>query len=281
MLISALLLTLSLSSSYAESPAFKAYSTEAEPVVSSEQPKELKDVGIKEQLGQSLDLNMIFKDETGKTVQLSNYVNGSTPVIISPVYYDCPRLCNWHLNGLTEGLQKLDWSPGQKFQVLAISFDSKETPELAKAKKDAYMKMYNRKNTEHGWHFLTTTEATVQQFTKEVGFDFKWNEEAKEWAHASAAIVVSPSGIITRYLPGIFFDPQNIKLALTESSEGKIGNFIDSLVLYCFKYNPHKGEFTLASVQLMKLAGLAMVIFLAIWLLPIWIRTWKAENPRS
>ncbi len=281
MLISALLLTLSLSSSYAESPAFKAYSTEAEPVVASEQPKELKDVGIKEQLGQSLDLNMTFKDETGKTVQLSNYVNGSTPVIISPVYYDCPRLCNFHLNGLTEGLQKLDWSPGQKFQILAISFDSKETPELAKAKKDAYMKMYNRPGTEQGWHFLTTTEATVKQFTKELGFDFKWNEEAKEWAHASAAIVVSPTGKITRYLPGIVFEPQNIKLALTESSEGKIGSLIDSLVLYCFQYNPHKSEYTLAAFQLMKLGGFVTLIVLAIWLLPIWIRTWKAENPRS
>ena len=279
-MLTALVLTLSLSSWSAES-ALKGYSTEAEPVPASEQPQELKNVGIKEQLGQQLDLNMSFKDESGQTVQLSQYINGSKPVIISPVYYDCPRLCNFHLNGLTEGLQKLDWNPGQNFEILAISFDSKETPELAMAKKASYMKMYNRPGTEQGWHFLTADEKTVQQFTKEVGFDFKWNEEAKEWAHASAAIVISPTGKITRYLPGILFEPQNIKLALTESSEGKVGNFIDSLVLYCFQYNPHKSEYTLAAFQLMKLAGLAMVILLAIWLLPIWIRTWKAENPRS
>ncbi len=279
-MISLLVFTLSLASWSAQN-AIKGYSQEAEPLVSSAQPTELKNVGIKEQLGHQIDLNMTFKDENGQTVKLSHYINGSKPVIISPVYYNCPRLCNFHLNGLTEALQKLDWSPGQKFEVLALSFDSKETPELASAKKDSYMKLYNRPGTEQGWHFLTTDEKTVQQFTKEVGFDFKWNEEAKEWAHASAAIIISPNGKITRYLPGIVFEPQNIKLALTESGEGKVGNFIDSLVLYCFQYNPHKSEYTLAAFQMMKLAGLAMVIVLAIWLLPIWIRTWKAENPRS
>ncbi len=280
MMISALFLTLSLVS-WSANNAPKAYSKEAEPLPANVQPKELENVGIKEQLGRQIDLGMTFKDENGQTVQLSKYIDGTKPVIISPVYYNCPSLCNFHLNGLTEALQKLDWSPGQKFDVIAISFDSKETPDLALAKKASYMKLYARPGTEEGWHFLTATDEVVQKFTKEVGFDFKWNEEEKEWAHASAAIVISPTGKITRYLPGIVFEPQNIKLALTESGEGKVGSFIDSLVLYCFQYNPHKSEYTLAAFQLMKLAGLVMVIFLAIWLVPVWIRSWKAENPRS
>ena len=279
-MLSTLALLFSLTTFAADS-APKGYSKEAEPVVSTEVPKEIQNVGIKEELGHVLDLNMTFKDETGQTVKLSQYINGTKPVIISPVYYNCPRLCNFHLNGMTEALQKLDWNPGQKFEMIAVSFDAKETPELAAAKKASYMKMYNRPGTEQGWHFLTTTEETVKQFTKEVGFEFKWNEEAKEWSHASAAIVVSPAGKISRYLPGIVFEPQNVKLALTEAGEGKVGNLIDSLVLYCFQYNPHKSEYTLAAFQLMKLGGLVMVILLAIWLLPIWIRSWKAENPRS
>lgn len=279
-MLSTLLVTLSLVSWSSEN-APKPYSQEAEPLVASEKPREIQNVGIKEQLGEQLDLNMNFKDENGQVVQLAHYINGSKPVIISPVYYNCPRLCNFHLNGLTEALQKLDWNPGKKFDVIAISFDSKETPELALAKKENYMKMYARPGTEVGWHFLTADEKTVKQFTTEVGFEFKWSEETKEWSHASAAIVSSPQGKITRYLPGIMFDPQSIKLALTEAGEGKTGNMIDSLILYCFQYNPHKGEYTLAAFRLMKLGGLFMVIFLATWLLPIWIRTWKAENPRS
>lgn len=279
-MLSSLILTLSLSSFAAEN-APKAYSLEAEPSVATETPKAIANVGIKEQLGEQLDLNMTFKDENGQEVQLTKYITGNKPVIISPVYYNCPRLCNFHLNGLTEALQKVDWNPGEKFDVVAISFDSKETPELAAAKKANYMKMYNRPGTENGWHFLTASEETVKQFTKAVGFEFKWNEEGQEWSHAAAAIVISPTGKITRYLPGIIFEPKNVKLALTEAGEGKIGSFVDSLVLYCFQYNPHKSEYTLASFQLMKLGGFIMVIILAIWLVPVWIRSWKAENPRS
>jgi protein SCO1 len=280
MMIAKLFLILSLSSWAAENRPTD-YSAVAEPLVATETPKEIQNVGIKEQLGHQLDLNMTFKDENGKTVQLTQYIDGTKPVIISPVYYNCPRLCNFHLNGLVEALQKLKWDPGQKFEMIALSFDSKETPELAFAKKTNYMKKYNRPGTENGWHFLTADADTIKQFTKEAGFEFKWNEEAKEWAHASAAIVISPEGKISRYLPGIVFDPKNIKLALTEAGEGKVGTFIDSLVLYCFQYNPHKSEYTLAAFQLMKLGGLVMVILLAIWLIPIWIRVWIAEKPRS
>jgi protein SCO1/2 len=266
---------------WAHEGAPEPYSKEPAPLVASEVPKEIQNVGIKEHLGDQVDLNMTFKDEDGKTVQLTQYIDGSKPVIISPVYYNCPRLCNFHLNGMTEALQKVDWNPGEKYQMIAVSFDAKETPDLALKKKANYMKLYNRPGTEGGWHFLTADQKTIDQLTKELGFEFKWNEESKEWSHASAAIVISPTGKITRYLPGIIFEPKTVKLALTEAGEGKIGSFVDSLVLYCFHYNPHKSEYTLAAFQLMKLGGLLMVIVLAIWLVPVWIRAWKAENPRS
>lgn len=278
-MLAQLFLILTLAWSAENAP--KAYSTEAEPLVGQERPKEIEGVGIKEHLGQQIDLSLPFKDENGQDVTLANYINGQKPVIISPVYYNCPGLCNFHLNGLTEALQGVDWNPGDKFEVVAISFDAKETPDLAKNKKNNYMKVYNRAGTEQGWHFLTASEDVVKKFTQNVGFDFKWNENSKEWSHASAAIVVSPDGKISRYLPGIVFEPKNVKLALTEAGQGKVGNLIDSLILYCFQYNPHKSAYTLAAFKLMKVGGLLMVLVLAFWLLPVWIRSVRAEEPRS
>ncbi len=278
-MIGKLLLILSLAWSADNAP--RGYSVEAEPMLATERPHEIEGVGIEEKLGQDLDLDLPFKDENGNDVTLRSYINGTRPVIISPIYYNCPGLCNFHLNGLTEGLQKVDWNPGEKFDVVVVSFDSKEGPELAKNKKINYMKMYNRPNSENGWHFLTASEEVVQKFTQSIGFKFKWNESSNEWSHASAAIVASPQGKISRYLPGILFEPQNIKLALTEAGEGKVGSIIDSLVLYCFQYNPHKSEYTLAAFKLMKVGAFLMVIVLALWLLPVWIRSFRADEPRS
>jgi protein SCO1/2 len=277
-----ILLTLGcLSTASAVNNAPGAFSAKPAPLVAEEVPAELKGVGIKQQLGQQLDLSMLVRDESGNLIPFAQLVNGSKPVIVSPVYYNCPRLCNFHLNGLTEGLQKVDWSPGNQFEMIALSFDPKETPDLAKAKKENYMKMYNRPGTEGGWHFLTASSDVIQKFTQQVGFEFKWNEQAKEWAHASAAIVISPDGKIMRYLPGISFDPKDIKLALTEAGRGQVGSLVDSLMLYCFQYDPHKSEYTIAAFRLMKLGGLLTVLVLGIWLGPIWIRSLKAENPRS
>ena len=224
-------------------------------------------------------VSMTFKDENGETVTLAKYIDGShIPVIISPVYYSCPGLCNFHLNGLTDALKLMDWSAGDKFKVVAISFDSKETPEVALKKKEAYMKAYGRPGTEKGWSFLTGDESNIKAFTSAIGFKFKWNDDIKEWAHASAAIVVTPDGKISRYLPGIMFDPKDVKLALNEASNGKIGTFVDSLVLYCFQYNPHQSKYTLYAFSIMKLGGALMVLVLGLWLLPVLIRSRRAEK---
>jgi len=269
--VAATLLLLSL-----RSPAL-AYEPKPADLSANEHVKELENVGIEEKLGASLDLSLAFKDENGQSVTLGQYIQkGGVPVIISPVYYSCPGLCNFHLNGLTDALKQVDWNVGEKFKVIAISFDSKEGPEVAGKKRASYLKVYNRPGTEKGWHFLTGDEKTIQAFTSSVGFKFKWNEEAKEWAHASAAIVVTPEGKISRYLPGISFEPKDVKLALNEASSGKIGTFVDQLVLYCFQYNPHQSKYTLYASNVMKLGGAFMVLVLALWLLPIWARARRA-----
>lgn len=255
-----------------------SYEPKPADMLAGEKAKELQGVGIEEKTGTYIDLNLSFKDENGETVTLGKYIKGGhIPVIISPVYYSCPGLCNFHLNGLTDGLKLMDWSAGDKFRVVAVSFDSKETPDLAAKKKASYMKVYDRPGTEAGWSFLTGDEATIKALTAALGFKFKWNEEAKEWAHASAAIVVTPDGKISRYLPGIMFDPKDVKLAINEASNGKTGTFVDQLVLYCFQYNPHQSKYTLYAFNIMKLGGALMVLVLALWLLPIWVRSRRAS----
>ncbi len=264
---------------FSESPVFANMPKELG-LSAGEQVPELKGIGIDEKLGQKLDFNIKLVDEAGKEVLLGSFFDGKLPVIISPVYFSCPGLCNFHLNGLTDALKMMDnsWSVGKKFKILSISFDSKENSELAAHKKETYMKLYGREGTSASWHFLTGSADSVRAFTSNVGFKFRWEEATKEWAHASAAVVVSPNGTISRYLPGILFQPQDIKIALNEATEGKIGNFVDSLVLYCFKYDPHQSKFVLAAFQVMKMGGAFMVLVMVLWLLPIYMRSRRAKK---
>ncbi len=250
-----------------------AYDGKPQPKVSTEQIPELKDVGITEHLGAQLDLSLPLYNEAGEAVTLGTYITGQKPVILSPIYYSCPGLCNYHLNGLIDGLKEMDWSVGQKFDVIALSFDSKEKPELAAAKKKTYMQLYERPGTAGGFHFLTGSEETIKKITSSVGFKYKWVEEQNEWAHASAAIIVTPDGQISRYLPGVVFEPQTVKLALTEAGRGKIGNIIDNLVLYCFHYDPKQSKYALYAINIMKLGAALTILILALILIPFWRRS--------
>jgi len=249
------------------------------PLPAQEKPQQLEGVGIDEKLGAQLDMDLQFKDEDGNVVTLGQFFSGKHPVIISPVYFSCPGLCNFHLNGLVDGLKSVDWSAGNQFQVLAISFDPRETPDVAKKKKENYLKVYNRQGTESGWHFLTGNEENVKKLMSSIGFRYKWNEKDEEWSHTSAAIVASPKGILSRYIPGIMFQGRDLKLALNEASEGKIGTFMDALVLYCFHYDPRQSQYTLAAVNVMKLGGGLTVLILGLWLIPVW-RRGRKENEK-
>jgi protein SCO1/2 len=253
------------------------YTGKAPAKPSAEVPEELKGVGISEKIGDNLDLSMMVTKETGEKVPLSTFFSKHKPVIISPIYFNCPGLCNFHLNGLVETLQKVDWSPADKFEIVAFSFDSTETSEVAKKKKENYLKLYGRKGTDAGWHFVTADAETVKKLTTSVGFSYKWNETAKEWSHASAAIVVSPEGKISRYLHGIMFEPRDVKLALNEAADGKVGSLVDSVMLFCFKYDSHQSKYGLQVFQLMKLGGALTVVALGLWLGTAMIQA-KREN---
>ncbi|MEQ1722957.1 MAG: SCO family protein [Pseudobdellovibrio sp.] len=245
--------------------------------VSSEVPKELVGVGIEEKIGQNIDLSMMVTNEKGEKVALSSFFKTHKPVIMSPIYFNCPGLCNFHLNGLVDTLKKIEWTPSNQFEIVAFSFDASETAEVALKKKENYLKSYGRSGTDEGWHFVTADQATVTKFTDSVGFKFKWNEDVKEWAHASAAIIVSPEGKIMRYLHGIQFEPRDVKLALNEASNGKVGNIVDQAMLFCFKYDSHQSKYGLQVFALMKIAGAITALALALWLIPVMIRA-RREN---
>jgi protein SCO1/2 len=244
-------------------------------MVSSEVPREFQGIGIDEKLGAQLDLSLMVKDETGASIPLRTFFTGDKPVSMSLVYFNCPGLCNFHLNGLTEAMKKIDWSAGQKFEVLALSFDPKETSEMAAKKKANYMKVYGRPGTEGGWHFLTADEATIKKIAETTGFKYRWDEKNKEWAHASAATIMSPEGKITHYLHGIIFEPKDVKLALMDAVGGKTGSIADRLIWFCYHYDASKSKYSIMASRLMQVGGGLCILILAAFLIPFWIRSRK------
>lgn len=254
-----------------------AYKAEVAPMVASERPREMEGVGIKEKLGDQLDLAQMVTRDDGQIVPLSSFFSGGRPVLLSFVYFSCPRLCNLHLNGVTEALQSMKWDVGKQFQVVALSFDPKEDAELAKAKKANYVKLYGRGNGD-GWNFVTAKAETIENLTRASGFQFKWMPEIQEWAHASAAIVVTPEGKISRYVHGMAPDADTLKFSLLEATNGKIGTFVDKMVWLCMEYNPGLSKFTLYGYRVMQLGGLLIIIFLGLLLLPNYLKQLRRQS---
>ena len=249
-----------------------AYSPDEVVITGHELPKELQDVGVDEHLGAKLDLDLPFTDDKGETGPLKRFFNGTRPVLLAMVYYNCPSLCNYHLNGLTDAMKTLSWRAGQEFEVVAVSMDSSEKADLAKAKKASYLKLYGHPEADAGWHFLVGSKENVAQLSHQLGFKFKWMEDKQQFAHASVTYVITPDGQISRYLHGIQPDPTTLKLSLLEAANGKIGNVIEQVLMFCFQYNPSKGKFVLYSWNLMRIGAILMVLLLAILLIPLWRR---------
>ncbi len=238
-----------------------------------EVPHPLKDVAVKENLGGSIDLDLVFIDESGQNIALKKYFK-SEPVLMSIVYYNCPSLCNFHINGLFEALSKLSSSWRSSYQFVLVSMDSTETPKLAEEKKANYMEKFNNLKTEK-IHFLTGSEDSVKKLAENFGFSFYWDEETEQFAHSPVAYVLSPKAVISRYLYGVEFEPQTLKLSLLEGGLGKVGNVIDRILLFCYRFNPKENKYTLYAVNIMKAGGVLIVLALMFLLLPVWIRERK------
>ncbi|MBX3266512.1 MAG: SCO family protein [Acidobacteria bacterium] len=243
-------------------------------------PEPLKKVGIEQKLGEKLPLETKFKDENGNIVALGDYFKSGRPVIVTLVYYDCPMLCNQVLNGLTGSLKGISLDAGKDFDVVAISFDAKEfdKPEIAKNKKASYMERYGRPGTEQGFHFLTGEQASIDAVTNAVGFTYEWDEASEQFAHASAIMIATPQGVLSKYFYGIDYAPRDVRLGLVESAENKVGGVTDQLLLYCFHYDPSTGKYGLAVLRIMRGAAVATLLGMAAMGFVFWRRNKRKSD---
>ncbi|PYS33828.1 MAG: SCO family protein [Acidobacteria bacterium] len=226
----------------------------------------LTEIGVDQKLNEVLPLDLGFKDESGTDVQLRDFFQGK-PVVLSLVYFECPMLCSMTLNGLVKGMRPLALSIGDEFEVVTVSFDANEKPELAAAKKNVYVKDYGRPGAASGWHFLTGSKESIQRLTEAVGYRYKWDEYTKQWAHASAIVVLTPGGRVSQYLYGIEFSSRDLRLGLVQASQHKIGTIVDRILLYCYHYNPATGKYGLVIMNTVRAASLATVFILAVFII--------------
>lgn len=225
-------------------------------------PALLTDVGIDQKLNEQVPFNLSFRDDTGNPVRLREYF-GEKPVILSLVYYDCPMLCTQVLNGLERSLQGISLDVGKQFDVVTLSINPRETPGLAAVKKRIYAGMYGRRLAEQGWHFLTGEEEAIKELARAVGFHYAYDPESGQYAHATAIMVLTPDGRLSRYFYGIQYPSRDLRLGLVEASAGKIGTPVDQLLLFCYHYDPATGKYGLVILNVVRAAGLATVLAIA------------------
>lgn len=242
-------------------------------------PRELEGIGIAERLRAPLPLDLEFRDEAGKTVRLGRFFDGKRPVMLTLNYYSCPMLCTLQLNGLVAGLKELAWTPGREFEIVTVSIDPRETPELAGLKKATYMDDYGRGGAAAGWHFLVGREQEIRKLADAVGFGYRYIEERKEFAHAAAVMLATPEGRLARYLYGVEYPARTLRLALTEAGEGLVGTTADRFLLYCFHYDAQANSYVIAATAVMQLGGLATALLLGGWLASRWLK--DSRRPAS
>jgi len=229
-------------------------------------PGPLRGVGLDQRLNEQVPLDLTFRDETGKTVQLREYF-GEKPVILVLAYYECSMLCTLVLNGVLRSLRTLSFSVGHEFNIVTVSFNPKDTPTLAAAKKDTYLRGYARPGAEAGWHFLTGEEEAIQRLTRTVGFRYTYDPQSGQYAHASGIMVLTPRGKIARYFYGIEYAPRDLRLGLVEASANTIGSPIDQVLLFCYHYDPQTGQYGLLIMNALRLAGIATVLSVGTFML--------------
>lgn len=233
-------------------------------------PAALQGVGIEEHPGFRLPLDVKLVDQEGREVTLGERFGHGRPVILTLGYYGCPMLCGVVLNGLAEGLKGLNLEPGKDFDVVTVSIDAKEKPELAAQKRESYFEELGWPVDRAGWSFHVGSAEETKRLADAVGFQYRWDERTQQWAHAAAVFVITPDGRVSRYLYGIQYPAQTLKLALVEAGEGNIGTTVDRLLLYCFHYDPGAGSYVFFATNVMKLGGLLTFAGLGGFLLHLW-----------
>lgn len=220
-----------------------------------------RDVSIEQKLNEQVPLDLTFRDESGKTVALKQYF-GKKPVLLTLVYYECPSLCGLVLQGLLKSLRVLNYTPGEQFEIVTVSISPTETPELAAAKKQSFLKEYGRLDAAAGWRWLTGDEPNIRALADAVGFRYVYDPKTKQYAHAAGIMLLTPSGRVSRYFYGIEYSPRDLRLGIMDASQGKVGSLVEKVILFCYQYDPTTGKYGLLVVRLIQLGGLATLLLL-------------------
>ncbi len=259
--LSVVLCDLCLAPTALAQPGFPAgYSDPQRPgTVSTDTLPQLKDVSFKQRLNEMLPLDAAFVDETGRRVQLGDYF-GRKPVLLAFVYYECPMLCTQVMNGLSSALKVMPFTAGEDYEVVLVSFDPRDTPATAAEKKRTHLEYWSTQRDAKAWHLLTGDEATIRRVTSAGGFSYRWDERTGQFAHVSGILVATPQGRLSRYFYGVEYSPKELRLALVESSEGRVGSAIDELLLYCFHSDPEAGRYGVVVMSLVRIGGVMTML---------------------
>jgi len=232
-------------------------------------PPYLQNVGIEQHLNGQVPPDLTFVDDTGRTVKLGDYF-GHKPLILNLVYYNCTMLCGEALAGLAASMKMVKFNVGDEFDVITVSFNPRETPAIAAAKKQDYLKRYGRPGAASGWHFLTGPAESINALTKAVGFQYQYDSNSNQYAHATAIMVLTPQGRISRYFYGVDYPPKDLRMGLVEASQGKIGNAVDAVLLYCYHYDPTTGKYGAIVTNILKLGAGFTVLLLGGLIFILW-----------
>jgi protein SCO1 len=241
-------------------------------------PAELQGIRIDQKLNAQVPLNTEFVDQDGQKVTLGSYF-GQRPVLLALVYFQCPMLCSQILSGVVAGLKPLSLQPGRDFNILAISFDPRDTPAIARQQRDEYVHRYSSRATPQGWNFLTGSPESIRAVTEAVGFHYRWDEKTQMFIHLSGIMILTPEGKMARYFYGVEYEPKDLKLGLIEASHDKIGSAVDSVLLFCFHYDPTTGKYGAVVMNLVRAAGALTLLVLGSALAILWRKN-LAEDRR-
>jgi protein SCO1/2 len=243
-------------------------------------PPSLRGVGFDQKLDEQVPLDLAFKDEDGRDMRLGDYFRGK-PVILVLAYFRCPMLCSEVLNGLVRGMLDLPFDVGKEFEVVTVSFDPTETPEMATAKKHTYLQRYGKPGAAEGWHFLTGPEDSIRRLTTAVGFRYRYDAAHQQYAHAAGIMVLTPTGKLSRYFFDIHFPPRDLRLGLVEASGNRIGSPADQMRLFCFRYDPVEGKYGLAVLRMLRVLGAATVLAIGGFFAVLWWRGRRAARRQT
>ncbi len=247
------------------------------PIIPSGTPPELQQIGVDEHLRAQVPLDATFRDHTGKRVKLSDLVSGRKPVLLNLAYHSCPQLCSMVQDAVVKSIAQIPWGAGDEYDVVTLSIDPRDRPADAARTRARILAKYDRPAARDGWHFLVGDEANIRKVAGAVGFRYFFDEAQGQFGHPAAIILLTPRGLIARYLYGLEFAPNDVRIGLFEASEGRSINTIEQLILYCYHYDPQGSEYVLLASRVMKLGGALTLGSLVVFIAALW---WRFERRR-